>query len=64
MASEFVRPIFGPKVQAEATVLQALRIAKIKEKMMTFLKLIEPCRKDNYFLIEIFYFFTLSNLRI
>ena len=43
----FVLPIFGLKAQAEATVLQTLKIVEIKEKIMTFLKLIGPCRKEN-----------------
>ena len=34
--------IFGPKVQAEATVLQTFKLAKIEEKMTTFMKLIGP----------------------
>ena len=58
----FVLPIFGPKVQAEAKILQ--QAVKIKGKMMTFLELLGPCRKEKYFLIEIFHFFKLSNLRI
>ena len=41
----FVLPIFGPKVQAEAAILQGLKTAKIKAKMTTFLKLLGPCRK-------------------
>ena len=41
----FVRPIFGRKVQAEATILQALKTAKIKVEMTTFFKLLGPCRK-------------------
>ena len=42
----FVLPIFGLKVQAEATILQTLKIVKMKEKMM-FLKQIGRCRKEN-----------------
>ena len=34
--------IFCPKVQAEATVLQTFKLAKIEEKMTTFMKLIGP----------------------
>ena len=45
----FVLQIFGPKVQAEATILEALKTAKIKAKMTTFLKLLGPCRKEKYF---------------
>ena len=33
---------FGPKVQAQATVFQAFRIAKIEEKLTTFMKLLGP----------------------
>ena len=50
----FILLIFGPKVQAEVTFLQALKIAKVNEKIMTFLKLIGPCKKQKYFFIEIF----------
>ena len=42
----FVLPIFGPTVQAEATVLTTLKIVKTKETIMTFLKLLGTCRKD------------------
>ena len=42
----FILPIFGPKLQAEATILQALKTAKIKAKMTMFLKLLGPCRKE------------------
>ena len=38
----FVLLIFGPKVQAQATVLQAFRIAKIEEETATFMKLLGP----------------------
>ena len=42
----FVLANFGPKVQAEATILQDLKTAKIKAKMTTFLKPLGPCRKE------------------
>ena len=45
----FVLPIFGPKVQAEAKILRALKIAKIKEKMMTFFKLLGLAEKRSIF---------------
>ena len=48
----FVLPIFGPKVQAEATLLYALKTAKIKLKMTTFMKLLGPCRKGKYFFLQ------------
>ena len=38
----FVLPILGPKVQAQATVLQVLKIAKITKNMMKILKLNVP----------------------
>ena len=44
----FVLPIFGPKVQAEAKILRALKIAWIKEKM-TFFKLLGLAEKRNIF---------------
>ena len=60
----FILLIFGPKVQAEVTFLQALKIAKVNEKIMTFLKLIGPCKKQKYFFYRNIYLFKLSNLRI
>ena len=48
----FVLQIFGPKVQAEATILQALKTDKIKAKMTTFLKLLGFCRKEKYFFFQ------------
>ena len=38
----FVLLIFGSKVQAQATVLQAFRIAKIEEQTTTFMNLLGP----------------------
>ena len=44
-----VLPIFGPKVKAEAKILRALKRAKIKEKMMTFFKLLGLAEKRSIF---------------
>ena len=38
----FVLLIFAQKVQAHATVLQDCKIAKIEEKVRTFMKLLGP----------------------
>ena len=38
----FLLLIFGPKVQAQATVGQAFKISNIEEKMTMFMKLVGP----------------------
>ena len=49
----FVLLIFGSKVQAHTTVLQALRIAKVEKQTTTFMKLHRPWSDCGQLLKEI-----------